>query len=82
MDGLTMGGGAGIGLNAPVRVASERVVFSMPECAIGLYPDIGAAHFLQRCPGELGMFLALTGCRRLLRPEHGRRDHHRAGEPQ
>jgi 3-hydroxyisobutyryl-CoA hydrolase len=63
MDGLTMGGGAGIGLNAPFRVASERVVFSMPECAIGLYPDIGAAHFLQRCPGELGMFLALTGLR-------------------
>jgi enoyl-CoA hydratase len=63
MDGLTMGGGAGIGLNAPVRVASERVVFSLPECAIGLYPDIGAAHFLQRCPGELGMFLALTGLR-------------------
>jgi enoyl-CoA hydratase/carnithine racemase len=63
MDGLTMGGGAGIALNAPVRVASERVVFSLPECAIGLYPDIGAAHFLQRCPGELGMFLALTGLR-------------------
>ncbi|HEX6118235.1 MAG TPA: enoyl-CoA hydratase/isomerase family protein [Dongiaceae bacterium] len=63
MDGLTMGGGAGIGLNAPIRVASERVVFSLPECAIGLYPDIGAAHFLQRCPGEIGMFLALTGLR-------------------
>ncbi|MEZ5833676.1 MAG: enoyl-CoA hydratase/isomerase family protein [Dongiaceae bacterium] len=63
MDGLTMGGGAGIGLNAPVRVASERAVFSMPECVIGLYPDIGAAHFLQRCPGEIGMFLALTGLR-------------------
>ena len=63
MSGLIMGGGAGIGLNAPVRVATERVVFSMPECAIGLYPDIGAAHFLQRCPGELGMFLALTGLR-------------------
>ena len=30
MDGLTMGGGAGIGLNAPVRVATERAVFSMP----------------------------------------------------
>ncbi|HET6619341.1 MAG TPA: enoyl-CoA hydratase/isomerase family protein [Dongiaceae bacterium] len=63
MDGLTMGGGAGIGLNAPIRVASERVVFSLPECSIGLYPDIGAAHFLQRCPGEIGMFLALTGLR-------------------
>ncbi len=63
MDGLTMGGGAGIGLNAPIRVASERVVFAMPECSIGLFPDIGAAHFLQRCPGEIGMFLALTGLR-------------------
>lgn len=63
MDGLTMGGGAGIGFNAPVRVATERVVFSMPECAIGLYPDIGAGHFLQRAPGEIAMFLALTGLR-------------------
>ena len=63
MDGITMGGGAGIGLNAPLRVASERVIFSLPECTIGLYPDIGAAHFLQRCPGEIAMFLALTGLR-------------------
>jgi enoyl-CoA hydratase len=63
MDGLVMGGGAGIGLNAPTRVASERAVFALPECSIGLFPDIGSAHFLQRCPGELGMFLALTGLR-------------------
>lgn len=63
MDGLVMGGGAGIGLNAPVRVATERAVFSMPECSIGLYPDVGAGQFLQRCPGEIGMFLALTGLR-------------------
>lgn len=63
MDGLVMGGGAGIGLNAPVRVATERAVFSMPECSIGLYPDVGGGHFLQRCPGEIGMFLALTGLR-------------------
>lgn len=63
MDGLIMGGGAGIGLNAPVRVATERAIFAMPECAIGLFPDVGAAHFLQRCPGEIGLFLALTGLR-------------------
>ena len=63
MDGLIMGGGAGIGLNAPVRVATERAIFSMPECSIGLFPDVGAAHFLQRCPGEIGIFLALTGLR-------------------
>jgi enoyl-CoA hydratase len=63
MSGLIMGGGAGIGLNAPVRVATEFAVFSMPECAIGLFPDVGAAHFLQHCPGEIGTFLALTGLR-------------------
>ena len=63
MDGLIMGGGAGIGMNAPVRVATERAIFAMPECAIGLFPDVGAAHFLQRCPGEIGLFLALTGLR-------------------
>ena len=35
----------------------------MPECGIGLFVDIGAAFFLSRLPGELGMYLALTGQR-------------------
>ena len=35
----------------------------MPECGIGLFPDIGASHFLQRLPGSSGAFLALTGAR-------------------
>ncbi|GFH30086.1 uncharacterized protein HaLaN_28869 [Haematococcus lacustris] len=35
----------------------------MPECAIGLYPDIGASFFLNQLPGRLGMYLALTGAR-------------------
>jgi len=35
----------------------------MPETAIGLFPDIGASYFLNRLPGELGMYLALTGLR-------------------
>jgi enoyl-CoA hydratase/carnithine racemase len=35
----------------------------MPECAIGLFPDIGAAHFLSKLPGALGMWMALTGSR-------------------
>lgn len=65
MDGLTMGGGAGLGLNAPIRVATERAIFSMPECSIGFFPDVGAGHFLNRCPGEIGLFLALTGQRLL-----------------
>jgi enoyl-CoA hydratase/carnithine racemase len=35
----------------------------MPEVAIGLFPDIGAAHFLSQLPGHLGMYLGLTGAR-------------------
>ena len=35
----------------------------MPECAIGLFPDVGASYFLPRLPGQLGVFLALTGAR-------------------
>ncbi len=38
-------------------------VFSMPECAIGLYPDVGGSYFLPRLHGGLGMYLALTGAR-------------------
>ncbi len=38
-------------------------MFAMPECGIGLFVDIGAAYFLSRLPGEMGMYLALTGQR-------------------
>src|SRR6185437_4420127 len=37
--------------------------FAMPETGIGFVPDIGASFFLSRCPGETGMYLALTGSR-------------------
>lgn len=63
MDGVTMGGGAGVGVHGSHRVLSERTTFAMPETGIGLFPDIGAGWFLNRCPGEIGMFLALTGYR-------------------
>jgi enoyl-CoA hydratase len=35
----------------------------MPETAIGLFPDIGANAFFNRCPGRIGLYLALTGAR-------------------
>jgi enoyl-CoA hydratase len=35
----------------------------MPETGIGLFPDVGATHFLNRCPGNLGRYLGLTGAR-------------------
>ncbi len=63
MDGITMGGGVGISLHGSHRVVTERTLFAMPETGIGFFPDVGGSHFLSRCEGELGTFLALTGTR-------------------
>jgi 3-hydroxyisobutyryl-CoA hydrolase len=63
IHGFTMGGGVGVSLHGKYRVATEKTVFSMPECAIGLFPDVGASHFLPQLRGELGVFLGLTGHR-------------------
>ena len=63
IDGITLGGGAGISVNGAYRVATERTLFAMPETAIGLVPDVGATRFLNRCPGHVGCYLGLTGAR-------------------
>lgn len=60
MDGITMGGGVGLSVHAPLRVATERTVFAMPETSIGFFPDVGGSFFLSRLDGELGTYLALT----------------------
>lgn len=64
LDGIVMGGGAGLSVHGKYRVATSNTVFAMPECAIALSPDVGASYFLSRLeqPG-LGMYLALTGAR-------------------
>jgi enoyl-CoA hydratase len=60
IDGIVMGGGVGISLYGTHRVASEKIVFAMPETGIGFFPDIGGGYFLSRFPGETGLYLALT----------------------
>lgn len=60
IDGITMGGGVGLSINAPIRIATENTVFAMPETTIGFFPDVGASFFLPRLDGQLGMYLALT----------------------
>jgi len=63
IDGICMGGGIGVSVHAPYRVATERAAFAMPETAIGFFPDIGATFFLPRLPGQLGAYLGLAGVR-------------------
>jgi enoyl-CoA hydratase len=63
IDGICMGGGIGLSIHAPYRVATEHAVFAMPETGIALFPDVGASYALPRMPGRLGMFLGLTGTR-------------------
>ena len=63
IDGAVMGGGVGISVHGRYRVATERALFAMPECGIGLYPDVGATHVLPRLPGSAGMWMGLTGAR-------------------
>jgi enoyl-CoA hydratase len=63
IDGICMGGGIGVSVHAPYRVATEHAMFAMPETAIGFFPDIGATFFLPRLPGRIGTWLGLTGAR-------------------
>ena len=63
VDGIVMGGGVGISEPAPIRIATERTTYAMPETGIGLFPDVGGGWFLSRLPGQTGTWLALTGAR-------------------
>ncbi|MFS7928574.1 putative 3-hydroxyisobutyryl-CoA hydrolase [Helianthus anomalus] len=68
LDGITMGGGAGIAVPGMFRIATDKTVFATPEVQMGFHPDAGASFYLSRLPGYLGEFLALTG-ERLNGPE-------------
>jgi enoyl-CoA hydratase len=63
VDGIDMGGGVGVSLNASHMVVGERFMFAMPEVGIGFFPDVGATFFLPRLPHRFGRYFALTGLR-------------------
>ena len=63
IDGICMGGGIGVSVYGPYRVATEHASFGMPETAIGFFPDIGGTYFLPRLPNQMGNYLGLTGLR-------------------
>ncbi|MCJ2132582.1 enoyl-CoA hydratase/isomerase family protein [Methylobacterium sp. J-026] len=61
IDGIVMGGGVGISVHGPYRVASDAYAFAMPEVGIGFIPDVGTTYLLPRLAGHSGTYLALTG---------------------
>lgn len=61
LNGITMGGGAGISIPGTFRVATDKTVFATPEILIGFHPDAAASFYLSRLPGHIGEYLALTG---------------------
>jgi enoyl-CoA hydratase len=63
MQGFTMGGGVGLGCHASHRVVCETSQIALPECGIGLVPDVGSTLLLARAPGRLGEYLGVTGTR-------------------
>ena len=63
LHGFVMGGGVGLGGHCAHRVAGESTQIAMPECGIGLVPDVGGSLLLARAPGRLGEYLGLTGAR-------------------
>ncbi|KAL0866172.1 hypothetical protein Bca101_045290 [Brassica carinata] len=61
LNGVTMGGGAGVSIPGTFRVATDRTIFATPETVIGFHPDAGASFNLSHLPGRLGEYLGLTG---------------------
>lgn len=63
LQGFTMGGGVGIGCHGSHRIVGETSQIAMPECGIGLVPDVGGSLMLAQAPGRLGEYLGTTAAR-------------------
>lgn len=63
LHGFVLGGGVGLGAQGSHRIVGESAQISMPECGIGLIPDVGGTHRLALAPGRSGEYLGLTGAR-------------------
>lgn len=61
MNGFTMGVGAGFGIHSHIRVATEKSIFSMPECKVGIVPDGGCGYYFTKMPKNFGLYLGMSG---------------------
>ena len=60
-SGICFGGGIGLTAGGSHRIVTETTRMAMPEISIGLYPDVGGSWFLNKAPGNTGLFMGLTG---------------------
>ncbi len=63
IDGICMGGGAGLALHGDFTVVSNAVKFAMPEVFIGFFPDVGSGYIFNKLPRPTALWLLLTGAR-------------------
>lgn len=63
INGIVMGGGAGISVHGSHRIVTENTMFAMPETGIGFFPDVGGSAFLPHLQDNFGYYLAMTGNR-------------------
>ena len=63
LHGFTMGGGVGVGCHASHRIVGESSQIAMPECGIGLMPDVGGSLILSKAADGLGIYLGTTCAR-------------------
>ncbi len=64
-NGIVMGGGVGVSVHAPIRIATDHTVYAMPETGIGFFTDVGGSYFLSRVHNNInyGLYLGITGHR-------------------
>lgn len=56
-DGIVMGGGVGISIHSPFRIATERTIFAMPENKLGFFTDVASGYVLSRLRNRIGQYL-------------------------
>ena len=61
MNGITMGGGVGLGMHVAFPVAGEQMVFAMPETMIGLFPDVAGTAIINKLPRAWQNYLGVFG---------------------
>ena len=51
---------------SPIRIATEKTIWFMPEQTFGFFTDVGASYFLSHLKdisNSVGLYLASTGAR-------------------